>query len=383
MNKRRIVVLGSTGSIGESAFRVLSHASDRFEVIGLAARSRIDRLAEQAKELHAKIAVTSDAGKLAALQSRLPAGVEAAAGDQALIELVTRPDVDIVLCAIVGTGGLLPVLAALRAGKRVALASKEVMVMAGELVNRVRSEHPAAELIPVDSEHSALFQCLAGRHGNEVEKLILTASGGAFRDADDETIRRANAAEALRHPTWSMGPKVTVDSASLMNKALELIEARHLFNFDPDRLDVLIHPESVVHSLISLADGAMIAQMSMPDMRFAIQYALSYPERFDGALPKFDFARMPGLHFREVDHRRFPAIGFARRAMAAGGTLPAVMNAANEVAVESFLQGRIAFPEIWSIIEKTMERHQVVPQSSLEEIFEADRWSRSFAASLI
>ncbi len=383
MNKRRIVVLGSTGSIGESAFRILDRARDRFEVVGLAGRNRIERLAEQATLLNAKTAVTTDPANSAKLRSLLPPGIASAAGDEAMIGLVTREDVDTVLCAIVGTGGLLPVLAALQAGKRVALASKEVMVMAGELVNRVRNDHPASELIPVDSEHSAIFQCLAGRSASEVEKLILTASGGAFRDASDETIQTADASDALRHPTWSMGPKVTVDSASLMNKALELVEARHLFNFEPDRLDVLIHPESVVHSMIGLADGALIAQMSMPDMRFAIQYALSYPDRFEGGLPRFNFADMLHLHFREVDHRRFPSIGFARRAMAAGGTMPAVMNAANEVAVESFLQGRIAFPEIWSIIDKTMERHQTAPQHSLEEIFDADRWSRSFAESLI
>ena len=300
-----------------------------------------------------------------------------------MLDLVTAPETDTVLCAIVGTGGLEPVIAALRAGKRVALASKEVMVMAGELIRRELAASPGGEIVPVDSEHSAIFQCLAGRPAREVKNLWLTASGGPFREWSAERIAAATLRDALAHPTWDMGPKVTIDSASLMNKALELIEARHLFNVPPERLKVVIHPQSLVHSMVELCDGSFIAQMSKPDMRFAIQYALTWPERAaEGGLPELDFARLVSLDFREPDRSRFPSLDFAYHAMHIGGTMTAAMNAANEVAVDKFRRGEIGFAAIWTIIEKTMSAHHTEPQSDLAAIRDADRRAREFASQL-
>lgn len=378
--RKRIVILGSTGSIGESAFRVVQQLPERFEVIGLAAGCRTARLAEQAAALGAKAAVTSSAARLDELKSMLPPGVRAGCGEDAMVELVTRPDVDLVLCAVVGTAGLLPVLAALRAGKQLALASKEVLVMAGGLVMKTAAEHRAA-IVPVDSEHSAIFQCLQGRRPEEVSRLILTASGGAFRDLPAAEMVRADCRSALAHPTWAMGPKVTIDSASLMNKALELVEAHHLFAVPPEKLRVLIHPQSLVHSMVEMVDRSLLAQLSVPDMRFAIQYALTWPERETGNLPHLDFTAGLRFDFREPDRVKYPSLDFAEEAMRRGGTLPAVMNAANEVAVEKFRAGRIVFPAIWSIIEKTMSAHTVRPADHLEGIIEADRWARAFAAA--
>ncbi len=382
MKKNGLVILGATGSIGENACRVAARFPERFEVVGLVARNNLTRLAEKAMKLRARTVITTDEQQQPLLRQLLPASVAVHGGDQAVIDLVTRPEVDVVLCAIVGTGGLPAVLAAIRAGKRIALASKEVLVMAGELVRRELAAHPQAELVPVDSEHSAIFQCLAGRRPEEVANLVLTASGGAFRNAGPEEIARATCHDALRHPTWSMGPKVTIDSASLMNKALELLEARYLFQVEPDRLKVVIHPESVVHSMVELTDGSLIAQLAMPDMRFAIQYALSYPERWDGGLPRLDFRQLAALHFTEPDRTKYPSLDFADTAMRTGGTLPAVMNAANEVAVEKFRSGQIVFPKIWSIIEKTMAAHTASPQEDLTQILTADREARLYAAAL-
>lgn len=381
-NRIRVAVLGSTGSIGESTFQILARFPERFEVIALVARNNIARLAEQATALKSRIAVTSDANRQQALQSLLPAAVSCHGGEQAMIDVAAHPDVDVVLCAVVGTGGLLPVLAAIRAGKTVALASKEVLVMAGELVEQELAKNPRARLIPVDSEHSALFQCLQGRRQDEVLSLILTASGGAFRDLPQKALSRVTWQDAMKHPTWNMGPKVTIDSASLMNKALELVEAKHLFGFAPSQLDVLIHPQSIVHSMVELADGSIIAQAAMPDMRFAIQYALSYPERWDGDLPRLNRSQLHTLTFQAPDHAKYPSLAIAVRAMEAGGTLPTVMNAANEVAVEKFHRAEIAFPLIWSIIEQTMAAHTVLPQENLEQILEADRWAREYATRL-
>ena len=380
MKQKNIVVLGSTGSIGESAFRILSHFPDRFHVVGLAARSRTERLAQQAAELHADFALTTDPARGEDLARHLPASCRALTGEEAMVDLVTRPEVDVVLCAIVGTGGFAPVAAAIRAGKTIALASKEVMVMAGEWINRELDRNPAASLIPVDSEHSAIFQCLTGRRADEVASLVLTASGGTFRDASAEEIANATWERALQHPTWNMGPKITVDSASLMNKALEMVEARYLFRVAPEKIEVLLHPQSLIHSMIRMTDGAFMAQMSVPDMRFAIQYAFTYPERIGGDLPQMAFDPAVQLTFALPDRKKFPSLDFAEEAMRCGGTMPAVMNAANEIAVEKFFRGEIAFPQIWSIIEQTMSAHRAAGQDILEEILEADRWARDYAA---
>ena len=383
MNPKGVVILGATGSVGKSAARVLEALPGHFRVIGLVARNNTGELARQAALFRPRLTVTTAPERLDELKSALPSGLAAAAGDAPVIDLVTAPETDTVLCAIVGTGGLEPVIAALRAGKRVALASKEVMVMAGELIRRELAAGTGGEIVPVDSEHSAIFQCLAGRPAREVKNLWLTASGGPFREWPAERIAAATLRDALAHPTWDMGPKVTIDSASLMNKALELIEARHLFNVPPERLKVVIHPQSLVHSMVELCDGSFIAQMSKPDMRFAIQYALTWPERAaGGGLPELDFARLVSLDFREPDRSRFPSLDFAYHAMYIGGTMTAAMNAANEVAVDKFRRGEIGFAAIWTIIEKTMSAHHTEPQSDLAAIRDADRRAREFASQL-
>ena len=380
--KKRVVVLGSTGSIGENTVKVLAHFPDRFEVVGLAARHQVARLAAQAAELRAKFIVTGDESRGEELKRLAPPGVTAAAGLAAMTELAARPEVDIVVCAVVGTTGFLPVAEAIRQGKQIALASKEIMVMGGEWIDALLDRHPAARIVPVDSEHSAIFQCLAGRRDDEVAKLVLTASGGPFRTATEAEIRAATWEKAMKHPTWNMGAKVTIDSASLMNKALELVEARHLFRVGPEKLSAVIHPQSIVHSMVRLTDGSLIAQLAPPDMRFAIQYALTYPERLDGALPRIEWEKLAPLTFAEPDRKRFPSLDFALEALRIGGTLPTAMNAANEIAVEKFRRGEIAFPEIWSIVEKTMDAHHVRSQNDLAEIEAADREARAYASAL-
>ena len=382
MKKTNVAVLGSTGSIGRNAVKVLKMFPDRFRVTGLAARSSVSLLAEQANELRPGKTVTTDPAQFGALRAKVDAELKCAAGDEQLVELATAPETDIVLCAIVGTTGLEPVLAALRAGKRVALASKEVLVMAGELVRAELARSPQSELLPVDSEHSAIFQCLAGRDKAELRHLLLTASGGAFRDWTRDEMEHATLQDALAHPTWNMGPKVTIDSASLMNKALEMVEARYLFDVAPEQIKVLLHPQSIIHSMVELCDGSLIAQLSRPDMRFAIQYALTWPERLPGNLPELDFASRLQLDLQQPEPGKYPALEFAYEAMRRGGTLPAVMNAANEIAVEQFRRGRIRFTGIWKIVERTMAAHTVQPQSDLVTLRNADAWAREFAAAL-
>ena len=381
--RKGVVILGATGSIGRSARAALAALPERFHVVGLVARTNLAELAAQAAEFRPEWTVTTDPARAGELADLLPPDLKAAGGMEKVHELVTAPQTDIVLCAIVGTAGLEPVIAALRAGKRVALASKEVLVLAGEIIERELAANPSAELIPVDSEHSAIFQCLAGRAPAEVKQLWLTASGGPFRDWSAERIAAATLEDALAHPTWRMGPKVTIDSASLMNKALELVEAHHLFRIPPERLQVVIHPQSLIHSMVELCDGSFIAQMSKPDMRFAIQYALTFPERSaEGRLPQLDFAARLNLEFHLPDRKRFPSLEFAEEAMRRGGTLPAVMNAANEVAVEKFRRGEIVFSRIWRIIEATMNACPPEPQRDLETIREADAAARRFAETL-
>ncbi len=373
--KKKVVILGASGSIGQNAVRVLEALRGEFEVVGMVARNNAARLAEQAARLDCRELVIADESRLGELRRLAPSGARCQCGVGAIVELVTRGEVDTVLCAIVGTGGLLPVLAALRAGKRIALASKEVMVMAGELVNReLAAGH--GRIVPVDSEHSAIFQCLDGRNPAEVRRVILTASGGAFRDCDDETLNRATYRDALAHPVWSMGPKVTVDSATLMNKALEILEAGALFRLPAERIGVVIHPQSVVHSMVEMIDGSLLAQLSVPDMRFAIQYALTYPARADGKLPELDWETLRTLEFRPPDRKRFPSLDFAYAALGAGGTMPAVLNAANEIGVERFSRGLIGLPDIWRGIERTMSCHRASAQENLETVLAADEWAR-------
>ena len=380
MKKKGVVVLGATGSIGLSTSKVLEQFPDKFEVISLVARNNLDELARQAALFKPRSVITTDEKLTCELQQKLPAGVKGEGGWEPVMQAVTAPETDVVVCAIVGTGGLEPVVAAIRAGKTIALASKEVMVMAGEIIRREMAASPDAKLVPVDSEHSAIFQCLAGRPQCEIKNLLITASGGAFRNWSMEDIAKATLQDALKHPNWSMGPKVTIDSASLMNKALEMVEARYIFDVAPEKIKVVLHPQSIVHSMVELCDNSVIAQICQTDMRFAIQYALTWPERFDGALPVMDFEKLLSLEFSAPDRKKYPSIGFAEEAMRQGGTMPAVMNAANEAAVERFRREEIRFTQIWSIVEKTMNAHKTLPQESFAVLKEADAWARAFAA---
>ena len=381
VKKKKIVILGSTGSIGENAVKVAKTLSDRIEVCGLAARNNLKRLAEQAAELKCPYAVTSDASRESDLLKMLPHGCEGKAGEEYILEMVTRPEVDLVLCAIVGTGGLLPVLEAIRAGKEIALASKEVLVMAGDLVMKEAARY-GVRVVPVDSEHSAIFQCLEGKRKQDVSRLILTCSGGPLLNASREEIQNATYEKALAHPTWNMGPKVTIDSASLMNKALEIIEAAFLFGMPGDKLDVVIHPQSVIHSMVEFIDGTILAQMSTPDMRFPIQFAITYPEKYSGGMKPLDFSIFSQLNFQMPDRKLFPSLDFAYNALRAGGTMPAVMNAANEVAVERFRRCEIGFTGIWNIIEKVMSKHSVLEEPALDAILSVDKWARETALTI-
>lgn len=379
---KKVVVLGSSGSIGKNTVKVLEKFRDRFETVGLAVNSSVETVVEQAQKLNCRNIVLGSAQAAEKARALLPGNVHCSYGVEAMEVMVSAPDVDVVVCAIIGTGGLLPVLAALKAGKRVALASKEVMVMAGELVNGLLDKG-CGSIIPVDSEHSAIFQCLNGRSGDEVADLLITASGGPFRKWNLQEISRATVKDALAHPVWNMGSKITIDSATLMNKALEVVEAGALFRMSADRIKVVIHPQSIVHSMIRFKDNAVLAQLSQPDMRFAIQYALTYPERWDGELAPLDWNTLGQLEFGEVDRAKFPSLDFAYAALRAGGTLPAVMNAANEVAVDAFVRGVLTVPQIWACVEHVMQQHKTEKVTELAVVIEADRQARLAAAEFI
>lgn len=384
MKVKGISILGSTGSIGCNTLRVVESLSDQFRVVALGAGRNVEKLAEQvARHLPRLVSVESEecAKELrAALFQRdvdLPSIV---VGSEGLIDAATHDEADCVVSATVGAVGFVPTLRALEAGKRVALANKETLVMAGELMTRAARE-AGAELLPVDSEHNALHQCLRGEHRSEVRRLILTASGGPFRTRNRQAMETATVAEAMRHPTWNMGAKITIDSATLMNKGLEVIEAHWLFGFSADQISIVVHPESVVHSMIELIDGSIIAQMGVTDMRHAIQYALTYPERHPCELPPLDLTKLAALHFEEPDVERFPAIALAYRALRTGGTLPAAMNAANEVAVEAFIQGRISLTDIPRVIEQVMNEHEAEAVTNLDVVLKADGTARAQAAA--
>jgi 1-deoxy-D-xylulose-5-phosphate reductoisomerase len=380
--RRRVVVLGSTGSIGGSTLRVARELPDRIEITGLAAGSNVACLAAQARETGVRHVALADATKEAELRALLPDDVRILIGDDGLMELATLAEADVVLVAIVGTVGLRPALAAIEAGKDLAVASKEILVMAGEVVTRAAARR-GVKLLPVDSEHNAIFQCLDGRTGgaDEVSRLILTASGGPFRTLEAAALADVTPEQALRHPTWNMGPKITIDSATLFNKGLEMIEARWLFDIGMDRIDVVVHPQSIIHSMVEFIDGSVLAQLSRTDMGFPIQYALTWPDRVRGGLQPLDFPALAKLEFEAPRHADFPAIALARRAGLAGGTLPAVFNAANEVAVQAFRDGTIPFPGIWQCVTAVMDDHVIGPSSSLDAVVAADHWARDRAAS--
>ena len=374
--RKRVIILGSTGSIGTSALKVARDVPDRMEVVGLAAATSVEALARQAAETGAQHVAIFDESKAEALRNLLPPGVKLYAGPQGLLDLVTGVEAEMVLVSIVGTAGLRPALAAIECGRDLAVASKEILVMAGEeVMNAARRKN--VRVLPVDSEHNAIFQCLEGRQPGEVSRLILTASGGPFRTWSPEQIAGATLAQALKHPTWDMGRKITIDSATLFNKGLEMIEARWLFDVEMARVDVVVHPQSIVHSMVEFIDGSVLAQLSHTDMCFPIQYAVTWPERVPNTLPPLDFATLAKLEFEAPRRDVFPALDLARRAGTEGGTLPAVMNAANEVAVAAFLEGRCRFPDIWRHVAAVMDRHRVIPHATLEEILEADAEARA------
>jgi 1-deoxy-D-xylulose-5-phosphate reductoisomerase len=382
ISRKRVVILGSTGSIGESALKVARDLPDRMEVVGLAAGRSAKALVAQAAEFKPRAVALYDETELGNVRGHLPAGTACHGGAQGLIELATLPEADLVLIAIVGTAGLAPALAAIRAGKAIAVASKEILVMAGEEVTREAAKHNVP-ILPVDSEHNAIFQCLAGEPPGHVKRLILTASGGPFRCTPASELGQVTPAQALKHPTWSMGRKITIDSATLFNKGLEMIEARWLFGVPMEQVEVVVHPQSIVHSLVEFVDGSQLAQLSHSDMCFPIQYAVTYPDRLPNRLRTLNLAEVGSLHFEAPDPVRFPALRLAREAGVAGGTLPAVLNAANEIAVPAFLDGQISFPKIWHTVEAVMQQHGRVEHPSLEEILEADAWARATAAELV
>ncbi len=372
---QNIVILGSTGSIGVSTLDVVQNLSPQFQVTGLAACSNWEKLADQAQATGCRKLVTSNRESAEKLRR---SGIRAEIGDgeSALCELVAREDVDVVVCAITGAASLMPVLTAIRAGKKVALASKEALVMAGELVMCEARRH-GATILPIDSEHSAILQCLQGIRRDEIERFILTASGGPFRGCRADELENASPARALAHPTWNMGAKITIDSATLMNKALELIEAKWLFDANADNIDVVVHPQSIIHSMIELRDAGILAQMGVPDMRLPIQFALTYPHHEKlPILQRLDLTRCGTLTFEPPDEKTFPALRLARAAVANGGTMPAVLNAANEKAVELFLQEQIGFLDIARKVEAAMAEHSNVTTPDLNEILAADARAR-------
>jgi 1-deoxy-D-xylulose-5-phosphate reductoisomerase len=375
---KKVVLLGSTGSIGTSTIKVAADLPDRIRLLGLAAGNNAELLLEQTRKHQPEAISITDPAKARELRNTLGTSTEVFSGAEGLVKLATLPAADIVLIAIVGTGGLAPALAAIRAGKDIAVASKEILVMAGEIVMREARKH-GVNVLAVDSEHSAIFQCLDGKPTGSVRRLWLTASGGPFRTTPKEEFPAITVERALKHPSWVMGRKITIDSATLFNKGLEMIEARWLFDIEMARVSVVVHPQSVVHSMVEFVDGSMLAQLSTPDMCLPIQYALTYPERAPSDRVQTNLAKLGSLTFEEPDLERFPALNLARKAGEVGGTLPAVFNAANEVAVEAFVGGRISFLQISETVRRTLERHQVVSHPTLEQILAADAWARQEA----
>jgi 1-deoxy-D-xylulose-5-phosphate reductoisomerase len=407
MKRKRVVVLGATGSIGESALKVARDIPERMEIIGLAAKTNAQKLAAQANLMRPEAVCLVDETRLEELRAALDYKPAILAGEAGLQEIACLTNADMVLVAVVGTGGLRPALAAIEAGKDLAVASKEILVMAGEAVMGAAARK-GAQVLPVDSEHNAIFQCLEGKRStlnaqrstsksesstlnverwtldvSDLRRIILTASGGPFRETPHGEFATITPERALKHPTWNMGPKITIDSATLFNKGLEMIEAHWLFGVEMARVEVIVHPQSIVHSMVEFADGSVLAQLSHSDMCFPIQYAVTWPDRVPNSLPPLDFGALRKLEFAAPRLDDFPALNLARRAGECGGTLPAVMNAANEVAVSAFLDRRISFPRIWQLVEEVMNRHASVANPTLDAILEADRWARAIAVQTL
>jgi 1-deoxy-D-xylulose-5-phosphate reductoisomerase len=380
--RKRVIILGSTGSIGTSALKVARDIPDRMEVVALAANKSVEALVAQVAETGVKFIAVTEAASAQQARALLPSDVTVFDGAQGLVDLVQAVQADMLLVAIVGTAGLAPALAAVEKKMDLAVASKEILVMAGESVMSGAMLN-GVNVLPVDSEHNAIFQCLEGQRDNKVLRILLTASGGPFRQLPADQLAHVTLAQALKHPTWTMGQKITIDSSTLFNKGLEMIEAHWLFDVPMSKVEVVVHPQSIVHSMVEFADHSIIAQLSHSDMCFPIQYAVTWPERVGNTLKPIDFAKLSSLTFEAPRTDDFPALNLARHAGEVGGTLPAVLNAANEVAVDAFLHSRIPFPAIWQTVEKTMAKHQPMLHPTLEQIIEADAWARAISSELI
>ncbi len=378
--KKRISILGSTGSIGKQALEVIEDHSDVFEVVGLAAMKSIDELEKQIIQFRPKIVAVFDEKKALELKQRVSGKTKVVAGMEGLIEVAIHQDADMILNAVVGSIGVIPTLTAIRHKKNIALANKETLVVAGELIME-EAKLNGVKLIPVDSEHSAIFQCLQGEESNQLSKIILTASGGPFREWNKKDLVEVKSVDALKHPNWTMGKKISIDSATLMNKGLEVIEAKWLFDIDVEKIEVIVHPQSIIHSMIELEDASVIAQLGVPDMKLPIQYAFTYPKRFKGNLPKLNLKEISQLSFFDADHNKFPCLSLAYEALKIGGTMPCIVNGANEVLVEYYLQDKIGFYDIPKYIELAMTKHQAFRYNNIEEILEVDQWVRSWIES--
>lgn len=383
---KSISILGSTGSIGVNSLKVVEHLQDEFRVVALGAGGNVEVLAQQVKIFQPELVAVKDENCAEGLLEKLhqigAKSPKIELNEKGLVAVATHEKAETVVSATVGAIGFVPTLRAIEAGKRIALANKETLVMAGELMTKAAEKHNA-EILPVDSEHNALHQCLRGESNREVKRLILTASGGPFRTKTKAEIENATIEEALNHPNWKMGAKITIDSATLMNKGLEVIEAHWLFGFDADQISVIVHPQSVIHSMIELVDGSIIAQLGVTDMKHAIQYALTYPNRQANCLEPLDFTKVTNLQFEQPDLEKFPCLALAYRALRAGGTLPAVLNAANEISVQAFLDGKIRLSEIANINENVMNLHEIKTANSLETILSADNWARESARKML
>lgn len=380
---KQLAILGSTGSIGVSTLEIVASHPDKFQVVALSGGNNLELLAAQIRQFSPKLAAVADPQKIPQLRTLLGNyPVELTGGVDGLSAVATEPAVEMVVAAIVGAAGLIPTAAAIQAGKDLALANKETLVTAGHLFMQLVKQYDI-RLFPVDSEHSAIFQSIEGHRSLDISKIILTASGGPFRETPLPLLQQVTVQDALNHPNWSMGRKITIDSATMMNKGLEVIEARWLFDVQPDKIDVNIHPQSIIHSMVEYIDGCVIAQLGMPDMKAPIAYAISYPERVSSGVQPLDLTALSGLTFTRPDLKRFPCLGLAYRAMSDGESMPAVMNAANEIAVDAFLSNRISYLQIAELIERTMDNHQAHRLHSIDEVLEADRWGRTQAAALL
>lgn len=383
MQKRQIAILGSTGSIGTQALDVIRQHPDKLEVYALTAHRQVELLIRQAREFQPEMVVIADESNYRQLQDGLrDLPIKVWAGADALAQVTEAEPIDMVLTALVGFAGLNPTIHAIRAGKAIALANKETLVVAGELITNLAAEH-RTPLLPVDSEHSAIFQCLAGEQQNPIDKILLTASGGPFRNFTLAQLQHVTKNEALKHPNWNMGAKVTIDSASLMNKGFEMIEAKWLFGVAPEQIQVLVHPQSIIHSMVQFRDRSVKAQLGLPDMRLPIQYALAYPERLASDFPELDFRQYATLTFEEPDLSRFPNLGFAFEAIQKGGNLPCILNAANEIVVAAFLHDRIGFLAMSDAIEKAMQTVPFIPNPSYDDLIETDKETRNTTTAII